>query len=365
MKTPDNVGNLQQLGGTRLVTLGDGVERGVRAVEFRTTTGLEFGVLVDRAMDVSWCRYKGRSVAWHSPVGLIGPWYRETTGLGFLRSFQGGLTVTCGLDHILFPQVDPHDTYNYPGRQSTEYGLHGRIASTPAMLRRYGEVEVDGDWELEAVGEVVQAGALAENLVLTRRVSCRLNGRAITIEDQIENRGHYATPHMFLYHINLGAPLLDASCELVAPIRKVLFRTPTASGDERAHLQFHGPQAGFVEQAFEHSMVSSQDGRVRLALINRADQSTPWGLLLDYDGKAFGHFFQWRYFDAGTYVLGIEPSTNSLISRQDARDAGALIMLEPGQKRSYRTRFEFLEGQAECERERASIQRVAKSGDNA
>ena len=98
MGAPENVGHLQQLGGTRLVTLQDGVERGVRVVEFRTAAGLDFGVLVDRAMDIAWCRYNGRSISWLSPVGLIGPWYREPEGLGFLRTFQGGLLVTCGLD---------------------------------------------------------------------------------------------------------------------------------------------------------------------------------------------------------------------------------------------------------------------------
>ena len=45
-------GHIQQWGGTRLVALEDGTERGVRTVEFRTSAGLEFAVLVDRGMDV-------------------------------------------------------------------------------------------------------------------------------------------------------------------------------------------------------------------------------------------------------------------------------------------------------------------------
>src|SRR5207237_5767559 len=83
MGAPENVGHLQQLGGTRLVTLQDGVERGVRVVEFRTAAGLDFAVLVDRAMDIAWCRYNRRSISWLCPVGLIGPWYREPEGPGF------------------------------------------------------------------------------------------------------------------------------------------------------------------------------------------------------------------------------------------------------------------------------------------
>lgn len=43
------VGRLDQVAGVRLVTLGDGIERGVRVLEFRTGTGFAFDVLVDRA----------------------------------------------------------------------------------------------------------------------------------------------------------------------------------------------------------------------------------------------------------------------------------------------------------------------------
>ena len=346
------VGNLQQLGGTRLVTLEDGPERGVRVVEFRTSSGLEFGVLVDRAMDVGWCRYQGRSIAWHSPVGFVGPWYREPSGLGFLRSFPGGLFATSGLDHILFPEDDPEDTYGYPGRQSSEYGLHGRVSSTPATLRHHGERWDGDDWRLEAVGEVRQAGALAENLVMTRTVSTTMSGSSLVWQDVVRNQGHHTTPHMMLYHINLGAPLLDAACELVAPIREVTFRTPTASGDPGEHLEFHGPRRGFVEQAFAHDIACGPGGRATVALLNHADPDNPWGVVLRYDRERFPYFFQWRYLAEGTYVLGLEPSTNGLTGRAAARASGELTLLEPGEERTYRTELELVEGRTACDRAR-------------
>ena len=46
------IGRLEQVAGVRLVTLDDGVERGVRVLEFRTCSGFAFDVLVDRAMDI-------------------------------------------------------------------------------------------------------------------------------------------------------------------------------------------------------------------------------------------------------------------------------------------------------------------------
>ncbi|MBN9024806.1 MAG: DUF4432 domain-containing protein, partial [Rhizobiales bacterium] len=46
----EHSGMLSQFAGVRLTTLGDGVERGIRMLEFRTGAGLRFTVLVDRAM---------------------------------------------------------------------------------------------------------------------------------------------------------------------------------------------------------------------------------------------------------------------------------------------------------------------------
>ena len=55
-------GSLSQFAGVQLSTLGDGVERGVRRLEFRTGTGLRFTVLIDRAMDIAECEHAGRAI---------------------------------------------------------------------------------------------------------------------------------------------------------------------------------------------------------------------------------------------------------------------------------------------------------------
>lgn len=338
-----SVGALAQLGGTQLVTLHDGQEAGTRVVEFRTTSGLEFGVLVDRAFDIGWCRFKGRSIVWHSPTGFAGPWFREPGGLGFLRTMSGGLMVTCGLDHILFPATDEDDTYNYPGRTATDYGLHGRVGTTPARLLAHGP-RIDGDdVVLEATGEVRQASTLGENLVMTRTVRVGLDGDTIEWTDEVRNDGWYPTPHMLLYHLNFGAPLIGPGTELIAPIDAVRFRTPSVpDDDEDAHLRFHEPRAGFVEQAFEHDLRAGADGLVRVALVT--DDPVPWGVQLAYQQDRFPHFFQWRLLDRGHYTTGLEPSTNGLDGRLAERAAGKLRMLEPGETLTYRTSLRVADG---------------------
>jgi len=97
-------GDLAAAGGVRSVVLGDGAERGVRALEFRTGSGLNFDMLVDRAMDIGSAEYRGAGSGWQSATGFRHPGlheYRDEDGLSWLRSFCG-LTVTAGLDHTLF-----------------------------------------------------------------------------------------------------------------------------------------------------------------------------------------------------------------------------------------------------------------------
>ena len=88
------------------MTLGDGVERGVRMLEFRTGSGLRFTVLVDRAFDIADCDFKGQAIGWHSPSGFRHPGlheYEGEQGPGLDALLLRVCVLTCGLDHILGP----------------------------------------------------------------------------------------------------------------------------------------------------------------------------------------------------------------------------------------------------------------------
>lgn len=356
-------GHTQQWGGTRLVEMADGLERGVRAVEFRTTTGLEFDVLVDRGMDVAAARYRGRSLVWHSQAGFAAPAFREFQDIGWMRMFGGGLFATAGLDHIFLGEQDPHDTYGYPSRGAAggmAYDLHGRVSTIPAVLRSYGEKWEDGECILFAEGEVRQAGALAESLILRRRVETTLEGSTISWTDTVENEGAHTTPHMMLYHINFGAPLLGPASRIVIPSRSVRWTTPNVEGRPERHQRFTAPSPDGVEEVFEHDMVADEDGRVELALLNEVDPDQPWGVTLSYDRPRFPYFLQWSVLADGTYAMGFEPTTNPPGNRASARESGELLMLEPGQVVSSRTSVTVLDGREQCERaERRIAARLA------
>lgn len=323
------VGRLEQVAGVRLVERGDGTERGVRVLEFRTGTGFSFDVLVDRAMDIGRCEQQGRALGWQSPTGFSGPWFYENEELGWLRGFGGGLVTTCGLEHALFMADDTATHYNYPPKASERFGLHGRVSYLPATIRGYG-AEWEGDeCTLWAEGDVLQAAVFGENFLLRRRVEARVGEDRLSIHDTVTNNGWNPTPHMYLYHVNVGFPALDDGAELFVPASNP---QPRGEHDVTGYRAFHGPTPGYQEQVTEHEISAEPDGSVPVAIANRA---AAFGAYEVFNRKQLPFHFIWRMLGQGTYVVGIEPSTNRTSGRLPARESGELIILQPGETRTY------------------------------
>ena len=349
------IGRLEQLAGVRAVTLADGSERGVRVLEFRTGTGFAFDVIVDRAFDIGRCEFAGMALAWQSPVGFSGPWYYEPGGLGFMRSFGGGLLTTCGLDHALFMARDTAEQYHYPPKPYEDYGLHGRVSNRPAKLIGYGE-RWDGDeCVLWATGEVVQASVFGEQLLLRRSIESRVGESRLRIRDEVENIGHSLTPHMLLYHVNLGWPVVDEGAELAVPATRVSVR---GTDEVEGYRRMHGPRRNFVEQAFEHELAGEADGSVPVAVVNRELQLGAYEV---FNHRQLPHHFLWRMLGEGTYVVGIEPCTNRIEGRLDARVRAELIELEPGERRGYDLELGALVGPEEIDAFAARVTRMVSS----
>jgi hypothetical protein len=333
-------GDLAAAGGIRAVVLDDGSERGIRVLEFRTGGGLRFDVLVDRAMDIGLAEFDDISVGWRSATGFRHPALHEhadEAGLSWLRSMSG-LVVTAGLDHALFGGTVGSEQYRYPPRQTVQHGLHGRIANIPARLTGYGERWEGNRCLLWAEGEIRQAAIFAEHLVLRRRIEADLGGTEIRLADTVVNAGFDRTPHMFLYHVNVGWPLLDEGARFDAPIAGTSWRTESVAEQGVSHLVFPGPQPGFTEQVYEHVLTPDADGRTRARLVN---DRLGRGFELDYDPAAFPAFFEWLNLREGAYAVGLEPSTHHVAGDAAARADGSMIWLEHGDQRRYDTRFRF------------------------
>ena len=333
-------GDTAAYGGVRAVVLDDGIERGIRALEFRTGGGLRFEVLVDRAMDIGVAEFDDVTIGWRSPTGFRHPGLHENTdeeGLSWLRSMSG-LLVTGGLDHTLFGENVDSTHYHYPPKRTVRHGLHGRVANIPARLIGYGVDWADDKGTLWAEGEIQQATNFGENLVLRRRIEADLGGAVIRLHDEIRNVGHSRTPHMFLYHVNVGWPLLDRGSRFVAPIAETRWQTESVVEQGASHLEFNTPINDFVEQVYEHRLQPSDDGQVRVAVVN---DRLGLSFRLVLDPIAFPHFFEWLNLRSGSWAIGLEPSTHAVAGNSAARADGSMIWLEHGDIRTYTTQFEF------------------------
>ena len=104
------------------------------------------------------------------------------------------------------------------------------------------------------------------------------------------------------------------------------------------------PEAGYVEQVFEHELVAEADGRVPVAVVNH---ELGLGAYQLFRRDQLPHHFVWRMLGEGTYVVGIEPCTNRTAGRLDARERGELIELEAGESRTYDLELGALVGESE------------------
>jgi hypothetical protein len=357
-------GQLAQFAGVRLMTLEDGLERGIRMLEFRTGSGLRFTVLVDRAMDIADCDYRGYAVGWNSPAGFRHPGlhdYEGEGGLGWMRSFSG-LMITCGLDHILFMYDAPGDNYVYSPRKQVKQSIHGRAGTIPARLTGYGERWENDGCTLWAEGIVSQGTVFGEHLELHRRIEVEVGSNEIRLSDRVVNRGFYRTPHMLCYHINLGYPVLDEGSRYLAPIRDVVWAAHAGEYERQGvgYRRMPAPQNPFHEQVWQHELGADAAGEVPVALVN---DRLGLGVQITTRKDQFPCQFQWQNMQAGQYAMGIEPSTNHVLGQGAARERGELIWLEHGQERRYDTRFTILANAGEIAASEARIHAISGQPD--
>jgi hypothetical protein len=326
------VGRLGQVAAIEPVVFEEGPARGVRALRFRTGGGLSLDMLCDRGMDLGAAEYRGAPLAWLSPTGVVAPHFRELWGEGWLRSFGGGLLVTCGLQNVGEPSE----------RDGEELGLHGRISNTPASLLPC-EAGLDGEnCLLEVRAEVRESRVFGAELVLRRTISARVGEPCVRIEDTVRNAGFRTEPLTLLYHINLGWPLLDASARLLGPADPADPPEPR-DAEARKGLEswgtFAAPTPGFRERVFYHRPRADAQGWAEARLEN---PSLEGGIALSvrFRPEELPHFVQWTMTGEGTYVVGLEPATCRVGGYQTEEAKGRVIHLAPGELRRFRLQIE-------------------------
>ena len=335
------IGRISQLGGIRPLRYDDGRARDVRAFDVRTGTGLQFTCVADRALDIVSAEYRGIPLAWQAPAGLAAPAYYDGAQGGFARSFFGGLLTTCGLTAFGPPGED----------QWGEWGQHGRINQLPSE-----EVSSRTRWEddsciLEISGTVRETRLFGEDLRLERTWRAQLGSNRIELVDRVINDGSGSSPHMILYHCNIGFPLLAEDSRVYVSHRSVVPRDAEARKGLDHWDRGGRPDAEFAEQVFTHEPVALDDGWAVAAMVApHLNDERGLALVIRFRPEELPALFTWRMLGVKTYVMGLEPANcPTILGRVAAAQQGVMPFIEPGDVRTYRLSFEVLEGRDEID----------------
>ncbi|MDU7706597.1 MAG: aldose 1-epimerase family protein [Clostridium sp.] len=318
-------GDISQFADMRLMSFEEGKARGMRSIECRNGSGLEYTILPDRGMDIAWASFEGAPFSYISKSEVCRPdYFVENGDKGFLDNFYGGVLTTSGLYNTGAANED----------EGKPYGLHGVINNIPANEVCITKEWVGDEYSMKARGKVKQSRFYGEEFVLTRTIETRLGVNKIEVKDEFENAGFTAQPFMLLYHMNFGYPFLSEDSELVMPAGRIKPRTAEAEKGISTWRELSEPIHGYREQCFYHDFDGDQEGIVRVGLFNPKLGSYGTGIYLTYRKEELPCFCQWKQLGEQEYVMGLIPSNGYAEGRRAAREHGELVMLEPGEKKT-------------------------------
>lgn len=331
------ISNPAQLGGIETALTDNGIGRGARIAWINTGTGLRYKVVIDRSLDIADASYNQYSLAWLSHLGVTPPEPFSNKGIDWLRTFGGGLLTTCGLTHIGGPETDAYG----------ERGLHGQISNIPAEIESIIQPDpMLGKMEMSITGTMKQTQPLGPSLELKRTISGTIGQASIKIHDEVINRGNLPTPHMILYHLNFGWPLVDEGTDIIwngqwqsrdGDMNNKIFNKQNNFRKCPAPLDEHcgaGEEAAFIDiraDASGECICGLHNPHLNIALtVKFRKKQLPW-------------LTNWQHWGKGEYVTGLEPGTNPPIGQARAREQNELIHIAPGEKRAYDLEIEVLD----------------------
>ncbi len=329
-----NEGNLQF--GFNKSTLMDGKRSGVDVVQVQcgSTTA---SIIPTRGMGIHQIKMEGIDIGWNSPIqGPIHPNFvplDAADGLGWLDGFDETM-VRCGLLSNGAPE--------FLENGQLKYGLHGKIANTPAS-----QVEIELDSGSESIllrGKVEEARFHFHRFELETTYEFSAKESKIRIVDQITNLGGRTGNIQLLYHWNFGTPILEAGSRFSAPIKIVSPRNLYSAQNMDAWTRYQKPQSGYQEEVFFAKLLGDNHGNTT-ALLTNADESA--GIALHFNVQELPCFTLWKNTvdEKDGYVTGLEPGINFPNTTSFERQHDRTVTLEPGASYSAESTLEFCQNE--------------------
>ena len=324
-------GHPLQVRGVEEYRLCSGNGDGMHLLQVRNGSGLEFTVSPDRCADLVRVSLHGVNFSFISPCGYVAPQYYDNKGVGFLKSFTAGFLTTCGLTAVGDPCTD----------DGKELPLHGSIGNTPAEEYYHCVERREGREEILIRATIRQAELFSERLEMKREWRCPIGENTLYLTDTIRNYGDTETPHMILYHMNMGYPILSEEATLYIPSETVTPRDARAAEGLDAWNVVLPPQPQFKEQCYYHTFQRGEEAYA--AIFNPAVGK---GVKIVFHPEELDCFTQWKMLGWGDYVMGLEPGNCFVEGRDVMREKGILKVLAPGEEAVYHLEFHFIEDDA-------------------
>ena len=333
----NKVGNTAQIGGIETSVLDNGLGRGSRIAWINTGTGLRYKVLLDRAMDIADAFHNQYSLSWLSHSGAMPADRFSDQGIGWLRNFGGGLVTTCGLSHVGGPEDD----------ENGHRGVHGRISNTPAEIIAIDQPDLSvGKLEMSITGIIRETQVFGPSLELRRTISGKLGEAKIKVSDEVINKGNTIVPHMVLYHINFGWPIVDEGTQI---IWEGTWESPTPDTDKKVFKAGNNfkvcpppmkSHSGTGEDVAFIDVTSDKDGNCKCALYN---EKLNLAVGVSFKKEQLPWLVNWQHWGEGEYVTALEPATHPPIGQKKAKQDGSIIYLAPGASKEYDLQIEILQ----------------------
>ncbi|MFA6546967.1 MAG: DUF4432 family protein [Limisphaerales bacterium] len=345
----DKFENPLQLGGIRTGTLdspGAGGGCATRVALFDTGAGLRFTVALDRGGDIVDAAFNEFPLAYLTPNGLLPPSPAYHAGVEWLRGWAGGLVTTCGPEYMGGPRMV----------DGVETSLHGRYSSQPAQVETLRNPDPHrGRNEMELGLVVRDSRVFGPVFEIRRTIRCTLGVPEIRIEDEVTNRGDTRVAHHWLYHCNLGWPLLDRGARFVYRGRAEHWVVPPPPGQDIVQplaaaamnklKRVPGPlpeHAGSGERGLLVDTGAERNGWCRIGIIN---DKLRLGLEISYPKKALPRLANWQHYGPRrSYASALEVFSGSLLGKARDRHRLAEPFLEPGEGRKYQINIRPLAG---------------------